>query len=141
MIDWCPYVIVLANNNYDGTGAPNWVVRKHPRTLFIQEITLQAGNDDPGVGNIQTVARLFVNNGDDEGVPTNNSLVDDLTLTAIIISANSAVTTFTFTLNKWLPAGQRLNVLLGTAVAGGYYATAWGGQYSEAKGDPELYLD
>ena len=134
-IYWCPYAIKTENLLYDGTGTPNWIIQRHPTTLFVKELTLQAGASD----NIQTVARVFTNNGGDHENPANNTLIHNATLVATTAVDDAAVTLVTINLNFWLPARYRLNVLLGKTVVGGYYVAAFGGQYSEAVGDPELY--
>jgi len=136
-ITWVDYAIKTANTAYDGTGVANWVVRPLPKTTFVQKITLQAGDAD----NVQTVARLFINNGGKHSDAPNNTFIADQTLAVTTQSDDSAVAIYTFTLNLWLPAGYRINVLLGTTVVGGYYAAAFLGQYSESAADPELYVE
>ena len=134
-IDWCPYVIKAANNVYDGTGTPNWVAGPYRKTVYLKRIRFSAGDDD----NIQSVGRIFSNNGNDHAVAANNVLISEKTLTATTAASTTKVNFYEVETDLWLPDGYRVNVLLGTAVSGGYYVSAFIGQYSEVVGDPALY--
>jgi hypothetical protein len=79
--------------------------------------------------NIATVARVFINNGATTATASNNVLWDEISLAATSISETSALATYEIPLNFALPAGYRLYVTLGTAVAAGYSITCIGGKY------------
>jgi len=80
--------------------------------------------------NVATVARIWINNGQPTGgVNTNNTLWDEISLAATTLSETSALSTYEIPLNFALPAGYRIYVTLGTAVAAGYTITCIGGKY------------
>ena len=81
--------------------------------------------------NIETVARIFVNNGQANGVPENNSLIAEITIPAHTISESAAqnITILSFPGGLHLPANYKLNATIGTAVAGGIQATVEFGHF------------
>ncbi len=79
--------------------------------------------------NVATVARDFINNGATTATASNNALWDEISLAATTLSETSALSTYEIPLNFALPAGYRLYVTLGTAVAAGYTITCIGGKY------------
>lgn len=79
--------------------------------------------------NVATVARVWINNGGVNTVAANNSYWDDISLPSTSVSENSAQPTFELPLNMALPAGYKILVTLGTAVAAGYTITVIGGKY------------
>ena len=79
--------------------------------------------------NVATVARVFINNGSANTTATNNTYWDDISLPATTVSETSAQPTFELPLNIALPAGYKIFVTLGTAVAAGYTITVIGGKY------------
>jgi hypothetical protein len=79
--------------------------------------------------NVATVARVFINNGATTATASNNALWDEISLAATTLSETSALSTYEIPLNFALPAGYRLYVTLGTAVAAGYTITCIGGKY------------
>ena len=79
--------------------------------------------------NIATVARVWINNGGSNTVAANNTFWDDISLPSTTTSETSAQPTFELPLNIALPAGYRILVTLGTAVAAGYTITVIGGKY------------
>lgn len=79
--------------------------------------------------NVATVARVWINNGGVTTSAANNTLWDDISLPATTNSEISALPTFELPLNMALPAGYKIIVTLGTAVAAGYTITVIGGKY------------
>ena len=79
--------------------------------------------------NVATVARVFINNGGVTGTTANNILWDEISLPATTLSETSALPTYELPLNIALPAGYKLFVTLGTAVAAGFAITVIGGKY------------
>jgi hypothetical protein len=79
--------------------------------------------------NIATVARVWINNGSANTTAANNTYWDDISLPSTTVSEVSAQPTFELPLNIALPAGYRILVTLGTAVAAGYTITVIGGKY------------
>jgi hypothetical protein len=79
--------------------------------------------------NVATVARVWINNGSSNTTAANNTYWDDISLPATTVSEVSAQPTFELPLNMALPAGYKIMVTLGTAVAAGYTITVIGGKY------------
>jgi hypothetical protein len=79
--------------------------------------------------NIATVARVWINNGSANTTAANNTYWDDISLPSTTVSEVSAQPTFELPLNIALPAGYKILVTLGTAVAAGYTITVIGGKY------------
>ena len=121
-IEWSPAAITTANTAMDGTGTVA-VVFSADEECYVSTLKFRAAGS-----NVATVARLFINNGKPNAVPSNNSLWDELTLPSTTASAVASTTGQSMTLGFWLPKDYRLLVTIGTSVAAGYYATAiaWG---------------
>jgi hypothetical protein len=79
--------------------------------------------------NVATVARIWINNGSATSSAANNTLWDEISLAQTTLSETSALSTYEIPLNFALPAGYRIYVTLGTAVAAGYTITCIGGKY------------
>lgn len=91
---------------------------------FIQRLRFKAMGT-----NVATVARIFVNNGAVNTTATNNSFYGELSLPATTASATAATADIDYPLNFALPAGFRIYVGLGTAVAAGWKITPVAGKY------------
>lgn len=85
-----------------------------------------------------TVLRLFINNGAANSSPANNSLFKEITLPATTLSEAAAMMSESVSTIKFdgidnelltIPAGYKINAVLGTAVAAGYQLTMIGGDY------------
>jgi hypothetical protein len=118
--------LLTANTAVDGTGTVT--------TVFTADAT-NGGYVDrvrfkPAGTNIATVVRLFINNGSTNATASNNSFWDEIVLPATTAS-NTAVIgpAMEFGLGFPLPAGYKLNIALGTAVAAGWNSCAIGGKY------------
>ena len=107
-------VTTIATGNNAGNNAGNFVQRLLARTLGT---------------NVATVLRVFINNGGVNTTAANNTLIGELTLPGSTLSEISAQPDFVLPLNFVLPAGYKINVTLGTAVAAGYQVSVIGGQY------------
>jgi hypothetical protein len=127
--------ITAANTTKDGTaGTLNLLFTAGADGSRIDQIKGRAKGT-----NVASVARFFVNNGQDPTVATNNSLAHEVTLPATTAIETAALTDLDITINKnttetvcpipYLPAGYRLYVVIGTAVSAGWQFTAWGGDY------------
>ena len=107
-------VTTIATGNNAGNNAGNFVQRLLARTLGT---------------NGATVLRVFINNGGVNTTAANNTLIGELTLPGSTLTEISAQPDFVLPLNFVLPAGYKINVTLGTAVAAGYQVSVIGGQY------------
>lgn len=124
-IDWGAIAIIAANTAKDGTGTVDTVFTADATDGgFVNKVVFRAAGT-----NVATVARLFINNGAVNTTAANNILYSEITLPATTLSETAALLNQEITLNLALPPGYKLNVVLGTAVAAGYYVSAVGGKY------------
>jgi hypothetical protein len=115
------------NTAKDGTGTNPYalpVFTAGSNGSFVQRIRFRAAGT-----NVATVARIFINDGEDQTLAVNNVLFDEITLAATTLSEVSALATYELPLNLVLPASYKLLVTLGTSVTGGYYVSVIGGDY------------
>lgn len=114
-----------ANTAKDGTGTVLTVFTADATNGgFAQKVRFRAAGT-----NVVTVARIFINNGSTNATVANNILYDEITLTATTLSEIGAVAQYEVPLNIALPAGYKINVVLGTTVAAGYFVSVIGGKY------------
>lgn len=124
-VEWGTTVITAANTAKDGTGTTNLIFTADAANgSYVEKIIFK-----PAGTNIQTVARLFLNNGGSPATPANNILIKEYTLPATTLSETTSQQEYEFALNMPIPAGYELMVVLGTAVAAGYYVSIFGGDY------------
>lgn len=122
---WGATAITTANTAKDGTGTVLTVFTAGATDgSYVQRVRFR-----PSGTCVQTVARLFINNGATNATAANNILFDEITLSAITGSETAAQPSFEIPLNFALPAGYKLNVTIGTTVAAGWYVSAIGGDY------------
>jgi hypothetical protein len=121
---WGSTAITTANTAKDGTGTVLLVYTAGANGSYVQRVRFR-----PSGTSVQTVARLFINNGSTNATAANNILFDEITLSAITISETAAQPSFEIPLNFALPAGYKLNITIGTTVAAGWYVSAIGGDY------------
>lgn len=79
--------------------------------------------------NTTTVIRVWINNGTDTTVATNNALYLERTLSSTTVSQTAELPDIILPMNISLPAGYRVYATFGTAVAAGFHLTAVGGDY------------
>jgi hypothetical protein len=121
---WGTTAITTANTAKDGTGTVLSIFTAGSNGSYVQRVRFR-----PSGTSVQTVARLFINNGSTNATAANNILFDEITLSAITLSETSAQPSFEIPMNFALPAGYVLNVTIGTTVAAGWYVSAIGGDY------------
>jgi hypothetical protein len=123
-VSWTDAVLT-ANTTKDGTaGTVTLAFTAGAYGSFIEKITGM-----PLGTNIQSVARIFLNNGLTNATAANNSLIDQIDLPAITNIENAGVARVALPLNIAIPAGYRLYIVIGTTVASGWEFTVWGGDY------------
>lgn len=124
-IQWQATLVTAANNVYDGTGTV--------QTIFTSDVTnggrVERLRIRAAGTNAATVLRLFINNGSTNTTAANNVLYEEITLPATTISQTAALLNQEITLGISLPAGYKLNVVLGTAATPGFYVSVIGGKY------------
>lgn len=114
-----------ANTAKDGTGTVETVFTADATNgSYLQKLIVR-----PRGTNVASVLRVFLNNGSTNVTPENNCLIAELSLTATFNSEVSAIGGFELPINLPVAAGYKVNVTLGTAVAGGYAISAHGGDY------------
>ncbi len=127
-IQWGAAALTTANIAKDGTGVVTTVAignnAGNNAGNFMQRLVVRALGT-----NTTTVLRVFINNGGVNTAAANNSLIGELTLPGTTLSEISAQSDYVLPLNFVLPAGYKINVTLGTAIAAGYQVSAIGGQY------------
>ena len=115
---------VNANTALDGTGTVATAFLAGADGSQIENVVLQHLGS-----NIATVVRFFINNGSTNATAANNSLVHEETMEANTLSQVAASIPIIWKANLVLPAGYKLNVTIGTAIASGIQVTAQGGDY------------
>ena len=127
-IQWGTTTLTAANTAKDGTGTVTTIATGNNAGNnagnFLQKLVARALGT-----NVATVLRVFVNNGGVNTTAANNTLIGEMTLPATTLSEVAAQPDYVLPLNFVLPAGYKINVTLGTAVAAGYQVSAIGGQY------------
>lgn len=127
-IQWSAAAVNAANTAKDGTGIVTTIATGNNAGNnagnFVQRLVARALGT-----NVASVLRVFINNGGVNTTAANNSLIGEMTLPATTLSEVSAQADYMLPLNFVLPAGFKINVTLGTAVAAGYQVSVIGGQY------------
>ena len=117
--------ITAANTAKDGTGTVDTVFTADATNgSYLQKLAVR-----PKGSNVASVLRVFLNNGASNTTAANNVLIAELSLPATTLSEVAALSGNELPLNIPVPPGSRVQVTLGTAVAGGYAVTGFGGDY------------
>ena len=121
---------VNANTAFDGTGTVVTVFTAGSNGSKVESIRLwHLGT------NVAGIVRIFVNNGLTNTTAANNALVYEAQMGAFTSTANGASSNGAQDQSRrqplilQLPAGYKLNITIGTAVASGYAVTVQGGDY------------
>ena len=127
-IQWGATILTAANTAKDGTGTVTTIATGNNAGNnagnFVQRLLVRALGT-----NTATVLRVFINNGGVNTTAANNSLIGEMTLPGTSLTEVAAQSDYVLPLNFVLPAGFKINVTLGTAVAAGYQVSMIGGQY------------
>ena len=122
-IQWSA-ILATGNTAKDGTAGTSLLFTADAsRGSYIRAIVAK-----PIGTNIQTVLRIFVNNGQDPTVAANNFYFKDYTLPATTLSETAGQPESEFAINTGLPPGYRLYAVLGTTVAAGWTVGALAGK-------------
>lgn len=124
-ISWHPALIKTANTSKIGTGDAAEVFRAAKDAYVNKLLWVPAGT------NVDSVGRVFINNGRDSNQPQNNSPIAEVDLPATTLAEDGPMNIVTQTLGIIVPAGYVLLVAIGTTVSAGYYVTALGGDYQD----------
>jgi hypothetical protein len=123
-VSWGTTAITTQNTAKDGTGTVLTVFTAGANGSYVQKLRVR-----PSGTSVQTVLRLFINNGSTNATPANNILFDEITIPAITLSETTAQNSYEIPLNFALQTGYKLNVTIGTTVAAGLYVSVVGGDY------------
>lgn len=119
--------ITAAANDFTGAGANNSLVftADSANGSRVERLRFKANGT-----NVATVARIFLNNGSTNATASNNTFYGEIAL-PVTTAAAAALTgpDIDYPLGIVLPAGWKIYIGLGTAVAGGWTVTAVGGKY------------
>lgn len=125
--------ITAANTAADGTGTVVFLQTNTAGTTadwvagtggaFIDRIEILSRGT-----NVATVMRVFTNANNTNATAANNNLIGEATCPATTVSQTAALAPVVIQVKKWLPAGQKIFVTIGTAVAAGFSVTAYGSQ-------------
>jgi len=116
--------VTTANTNKDGTGTKTILYTAGANGSRLDTIKVRSTGTA-----VATVLRVFINNGTDHTVATNNSLYTEATIAATTVSETSALPDYIIPINLSLPASYRAFVLIGTTVAAALQVSATGGDY------------
>ena len=122
--------ISAANTAKDGSGTVVTIFTAGANGARVDTVKIRALGT-----NVATVMRFFINNGSPNSTPTNNSLFYEVTCPATTLSEVASLADISLIFDGVdlpqivLPAGYKINVSLGTAVAAGLNVTAIGGAY------------
>jgi hypothetical protein len=117
--------ITAANTARDGTGTVDTVFTADATNgSYLQKIIFR-----PRGTNVVTVARVFINNGLTNATAANNCLIGEIGLPATTNTEVASINGPELSFNFPIPPGYKINITLGTAVAGGYAVCAIGGDY------------
>jgi hypothetical protein len=118
-------LITAAAADYTGVSANNTLVfTAGANGSYLRRLRLKAGGT-----NVAAVMRVYVNNGAVNTTATNNSFIGEISLPATTASAVAATVDIDCPLEFAIPAGWRIYIGLGAAVAAGWVGTVIGGDY------------
>ncbi len=114
-----------ANTALDGTGTVATVFTADATNgSKIESVSLQHLGT-----NVATVVRFFINNGSSNATPSNNALIQEVSMATNTLSQVVASVPMVWAANLVLKPGYKLNATIGTAIAAGIMVTAVGGDY------------
>ncbi len=123
-VDWTG-AILTGNTTKDGaSGTVTLAFTAGANGAFVELITgLPLGT------NVASLARVFLNNGLAPITAANNTLIGQIGLPLVTNSETAEVATVALNLNRAIPPGYRIYIVIATTVASGWNFTVWGGDY------------
>lgn len=117
-----PFAVVsAANTNRDGTGTVVQVFQAGAEGSYIDRIVWQ-----PTGTNVPSVGRMWLNNGGDPTVATNNAFLGEVILSTNVSTEVAALTPAVWSAGFAIPANSRIYAAVGTVVAAGFAVTCPG---------------
>jgi hypothetical protein len=117
-------VVATANTAKDGTGTVVTVFTAGAEGARCDLLRVRAKGT-----NVATVLRVFLNNGNDPTVATNNTLFTERTIAATTLSEVAELAENEIAMDLPMPAGWKVNITIGTTVSAGLCVTGVGGNY------------
>lgn len=118
-------LITAAAADYTGISANNALVfTAGADGGYVSRLRFKAGGT-----NVAAVMRIYINNGAVNTTATNNVFYGEMGLPATTASTTAATVDVDYPMNFALPAGWRIYVGLGAAVAAGWVVTPIAGKY------------
>ena len=112
--------VTFLQTNTAGTAA-DWVAGTGGAFIDSIEVTSRGTN-------VATVLRVFTNANATNATAANNDLIKEATCPATTVSQVAALAPVIIPIKRWFPAGTKIFVTIGTAVAAGLSVTAYGSQ-------------
>jgi len=116
--------LTTANTATDGTGTVSTLMTSGSNGSFVEKVIARHLGT-----NVQTVLRIFINNGSTNATANNNRLIREVTVPLNNISQNSASLAIEVPINIPLQAGYTLIATIGTTIAAGIALTTIYGDY------------
>lgn len=116
--------ITAANTAKDGTGAQVTVFTAGTNGARIDRIKVR----NTGTA-VQTVLRIFINNGLTNATAANNILYMERTIPTATVSETTELSDIIILLDMALPTTYKINVAIGTTVASALHVTCEGGNF------------
>lgn len=125
-IQWIDAVGITGNTTKDLTSGTNYLLYTADATngSYVQKIRFRAKGT-----NVATVLRIWINNGSTTATLANNCYFDEITVAATTLTETAALAYFELAMNIALPAGYKIYVTAGTAVAAGYMGCTIAAKY------------
>lgn len=118
-------VITAAAADYTGVSANNRLVfTAGADGGYVSRLRFKASGT-----NVAAVMRVYLNNGATNTTATNNAFFDEISLPATTASTTAGTPSIDLPMSFALPAGWRIYVGLGAAVAAGWTVVAVAGEY------------
>lgn len=114
--------IKTANTAKDGTGIVNTIFTAASNGSVLFKIRFRSAGT-----NVDSVARIFINNGSTSSTASNNILYDEVSLAATTLTETAAQSNVEWGGSLMLPAGYKILVTIGTTVAAGWRVCGVGG--------------
>lgn len=116
--------LTTANTATDGTGTVSTLMTAGTNGAFVEKVLVRHLGT-----NVQTVVRIFINNGSTNATAANNRLIREITVPANTLSQTAASLATDIPINIPLQAGYSLLATNGTTIAAGLALTTIYGDY------------
>jgi hypothetical protein len=116
--------LTTANTATDGTGTVSTLMTSGSNGAFVEKVLVRHLGT-----NVQTVIRIFINNGSTNATAANNRLIREVTVPANTLSQTAASLAIDIPINIPLQAGYTLIATIGTTIAAGIALTTIYGDY------------